>query len=381
MMKINKEILGIYIHIPFCKSKCIYCDFVSVTNQTLIDKYFEYLLKEIEMYKEVLNRFKVVTIYFGGGTPSLVNGLYIEKVINKIKKYNDLDKLLEFTIEVNPGTINRKKIEIYKKIGINRISIGLQSTNNNILKMLGRIHDYEEFLESYNLIREVGFNNVSLDLMFGLPNQTIEMFESSIDKVIKLNPEHISAYSLKVEESTKLYKLIEKGILEEPNEELDRNMYELLIDKLGENKYNLYEISNFSKKGFESKHNMIYWKRENYLGLGLAAHGFVDNKRYGNVISFDEYFNIIDNETKPIEEVSDICEEENLFEEIMLGLRLLRGINYKEINKKYNIDFIKEHNQEIVELLEEKMIEMNNERMWITEKGMSISNTIITKLI
>jgi len=131
MMKINKEILGIYIHIPFCKSKCIYCDFVSVTNQTLIDEYFEYLLKEIEMYKEVLNRFKVVTIYFGGGTPSLVNGLYIEKVINKIKKYNDLDKLLEFTIEVNPGTINREKLEIYKKIGINRISIGLQSTNNN----------------------------------------------------------------------------------------------------------------------------------------------------------------------------------------------------------------------------------------------------------
>jgi len=158
-------------------------------------------------------------------------------------------------------------------------------------------------------------------------------------------------------------------------------MYELLIDKLGKNKYNLYEISNFSKKGFESKHNMIYWKRENYLGLGLAAHGFVGNKRYGNVISFDEYFNIIDNETKPVEEVSDICEEENLFEEIMLGLRLSRGINYKEINKKYNIDFIKEHNQEIVELLEEKVIEMNNERIRITEKGMSISNTIITKLI
>ena len=381
MMKINKEKLGIYIHIPFCKSKCIYCDFVSVTNQTLIEKYFNYLLKEIEMYKEVLNKFKVVTIYFGGGTPSLVDGLYIEKVINKIKEYNDLNEILEFTIEVNPGTINREKLEIYKNIGINRISIGLQSTNNNTLKMLGRIHDYEEFLESYNLIREVGFDNVSVDLMFGLPSQTIEMFESSIDKVIKLNPEHISAYSLKVEESTKLYKLIKKGILEEPNEEIDRNMYELLIDKLSRNKYNLYEISNFSKKGFESKHNIIYWERENYLGLGLAAHGFIDNRRYGNVISFNDYFNIIDNKTKPVEEISNICEEENLFEEIMLGLRLSSGINYKEINKKYNIDFIKEHNQEIIELLEEEMIQMNNDSIWITKRGMSISNTIITKLI
>ena len=380
MMKINKERLGIYIHIPFCKSKCIYCDFVSVTNQTLIDKYFEYLLKEIEMYKEVLNQFNVVTIYFGGGTPSLVDGLYIEKVVNKIKEYNELNKILEFTIEVNPGTINREKLEIYKRVGINRISIGLQSTNNNTLKMLGRIHDYDEFLESYNLIRGVGFDNISVDLMFGLPSQTIEMFESSIDKVIKLNPEHISAYSLKVEESTKLYKLIKKGVLEEPNEELDRKMYELLIDKLSRNKYNLYEISNFSKNGFESKHNMIYWKRENYLGLGLAAHGFVDNKRYGNVISFNEYFNIIDNETKPIEEISNICEEENLFEEIMLGLRLSVGINYKEINKKYNIDFIKERNQEVNELLEEKMIEMNNDSIWITEKGMSVSNAIIMKL-
>ncbi|MDM8534582.1 radical SAM family heme chaperone HemW [Clostridiaceae bacterium HSG29] len=380
-MKTNKERLGIYIHIPFCKSKCIYCDFVSVTNQSLTDKYFDYLLKEIEMYKEVLNQFKVVTIYFGGGTPSLVDALYIEKVVNKIKEYTDLNDILEFTIEVNPGTLNREKLEVYKKVGINRISIGLQSTNNNTLKMLGRIHDYDEFLDSYNLIREVGFNNVSVDLMFGLPGQTVEMFESSIDKVIKLNPEHISAYSLKVEESTKLYKLIKKGVLEEPNEEIDRVMYELLIDKLSENKYNLYEISNFSKNEFESKHNMIYWERENYLGLGLAAHGFIDNKRYGNVISFNEYFNIIDNEIKPVEETSVISEEECLFEEVMLGLRLSKGINYKKLNEKYNIDFIKDHNQEVIELLEEKMIEMNNESIWITKKGMSVSNAIITKII
>jgi oxygen-independent coproporphyrinogen-3 oxidase len=298
----------------------------------------------------------------------------------KIKEYNDLSDVLEFTIEVNPGTVDKEKLSAYKKIGINRISIGLQSTNNKMLKMLGRIHDYEEFVESYELARQVGFKNISIDLMFGLPNQTIEIFNESIDKVIKLKPEHISAYSLNVEKTTRLYEMIQKGVLPSPSEEIDRLMYNHLITKLEKNGYYLYEISNFSKIGFESKHNLVYWKRKNYLGLGIAAHGFVDDKRYGNERSFINYFNKIDEFKKPISEFEEIDNDESLFEEIMLGLRLSKGINYKEINKKYNIDFLGKLKNEIIELKKEELIEINGDFLRVTKKGMSVSNSIIVKL-
>jgi oxygen-independent coproporphyrinogen-3 oxidase len=379
-MTTNNSELGIYIHIPFCKSKCIYCNFVSVTDIKLIEKYFSYLVKEIEMYKNILKNSKIITIYIGGGTPSYVHNKYIEKIIMKIKEYNNLSDILEFTIEVNPGTVDKEKLNAYKAIGINRISIGLQSTNNEMLKMLGRIHDYEEFIESYKLARQVGFKNISIDLMFGLPNQTIEIFNESIDKVIKLNPEHISAYSLNIEKTTKLYEMIQRGVLPSPSEDVDRLMYNHLISKLEENDYYLYEISNFSKIGFESKHNLVYWKRKNYLGLGIAAHGFVGNKRYGNEISFINYFNKIDEFKKPIYEFSEINNDESLFEEIMLGLRLSRGINYKKINKKYNIDFLEKLKNEIIELKKEKLIEINGDFLKVTKKGMSVSNYIIVKL-
>jgi oxygen-independent coproporphyrinogen-3 oxidase len=380
MTTTNNGELGIYIHIPFCKSKCIYCDFVSVTDIKLIEKYFSYLVKEIEMYKDILKNSKIITIYIGGGTPSYVHNKYIEKIIMKIKEYNDLSDVLEFTIEVNPGTVDKEKLSAYKKIGINRISIGLQSTNNKMLKMLGRIHDYEEFVESYELARQVGFKNISIDLMFGLPNQTIEIFNESIDKVIKLKPEHISAYSLNVEKTTRLYEMIQKGVLPSPSEEIDRLMYNHLITKLEKNGYYLYEISNFSKIGFESKHNLVYWKRKNYLGLGIAAHGFVDDKRYGNERSFINYFNKIDEFKKPISEFEEIDNDESLFEEIMLGLRLSKGINYKEINKKYNIDFLGKLKNEIIELKKEELIEINGDFLRVTKKGMSVSNSIIVKL-
>ena len=381
MMKANNKEIGIYIHIPFCISKCIYCDFVSVSNTTLIEKYFSYLLKEIEIYKEELKNSKILTIYLGGGTPSFVHEKYIVKVINKIKKYNDLKNVLEFTIEVNPGTVSKEKFEVYKSNGINRISMGLQSTDDLILKMLGRAHNYKEFLESYKLAREVGFDNISVDLMFGLPNQSVDDFNKSIDKVVKLNPEHISAYSLKVEKNTKLYTMIENGKLILPDEEIDRMMYNNLIDKAEKNGYYLYEISNFSKSGLKSIHNTLYWKRTQYIGLGLSAHGFLDDIRYGNETSFLNYFNKIDKLEKPIKDFDEINFEDSLFEEIMLGLRLTEGINYKKIDEKYKINFIEKYKNEIIELEKEEMIEINGDYLSITKKGMSISNSIIVKFL
>lgn len=376
----NKNI-GIYIHIPFCVSKCIYCDFTSITDKKKIEKYFNYLLEEIKMYKSILKEYKIKTIYIGGGTPSFVNEKYIKKVINEIKKYNDFSDDIEFTIEVNPGSINEEKLKEYISLGINRLSIGLQSTNDNMLKTIGRVHTFHDFKEKYSLARRLGINNISLDLMFGLPSQELNDFIKSIERVIDLSPEHISAYSLKVERGTKLYDLVKNKKLLLPTEELDRKMYEILINKLESNGYNLYEISNFSKKGYESKHNLSYWNRKEYLGLGISAHGFISDERYGNENSFEKYFKKIDQGKKPINEINKIYEDEALFEEIMLNLRLTKGINIEEISRKYSIDFLKEYNEIIEELLNDGLIKIKDNYLFIPKEYLSLSNSIIEKFI
>lgn len=241
--------LGIYIHIPFCVKKCYYCDFASYANKLeLVESYVEALKREIEIVGKEHNFKKVTTIYVGGGTPSFIKPTYIVEIINTLRKMYDVEKNAEITIEVNPGTVTLEKLEAYKKVGINRLSIGLQSTDNNLLKQIGRIHTYEEFLESYELARKVGFENINVDLMLGLPNQTIEILENSIDKLVKLEPEHISVYSLILEENTKLYNLVEEKKIELLEEDTERAMYWITKNKLEKNGYIQYEISNFSKK-------------------------------------------------------------------------------------------------------------------------------------
>ena len=294
----RRKQIGLYIHIPFCKQKCSYCDFCSYAEkQDLISKYIKCLLQEI---KEVgsNNRadfengkddlFSVKTIYIGGGTPSLIESKYIVQIMEEIKSNFELDENAEITIEVNPGTVTLEKLEDYNKVGINRLSIGLQSTHEHLLKEIGRIHTYLDFLDTYRFTREAGFENINVDLMIGLPNQTLAEVQDSIEEIVSMEPEHISVYSLILEEGTPLFKKVEEG-LELPDEELERKMYWTVKRILEANGYNHYEISNFAKQGYESKHNLDCWNQKEYIGFGVAAHSYTNGIRYSNIENLEQY--------------------------------------------------------------------------------------------
>lgn len=258
--------IGVYIHIPFCKQKCYYCDFISFKSSTEIQKkYIEALLKEIENFFEKNNNFEIETIYIGGGTPSFINSEHIVSILRKIYMYNK--KASEITIEINPGTITKKKLEDYKNVGINRISLGLQSKNNKILKEIGRIHTYEEFLTAYKMVQELKFSNINVDLMIGLPNQTIADVKETLENILNLAPKHVSLYSLIVEEDTKIFNLIENEILHLPSEEDERKMYWCAKEMLENNGFKQYEISNFALSGYEAKHNLDCWEQKEYIRI------------------------------------------------------------------------------------------------------------------
>ena len=367
---------GIYIHIPFCKSKCIYCDFVSFANrETNIQKYINALNVEIENNK---NSYKINTIYIGGGTPSFIDSKYIVEIIEKIKSNFKVEKNAEITIEVNPGTVDEEKLRDYINIGINRISIGLQSTNNKILKQIGRIHTYEEFLNTYNLARKVGFKNINVDLMLALPNQTLEEMQDSVKRVIKLNPEHISIYSLIIEEGTKMEELVNNKKVQLPSDELERKMYWNIKNKLEKSGYIHYEISNYSKKGFESKHNANCWNQKEYIGFGISAHSYINNKRFCNTNNIEEYIKNIENNN--IKNNIHICEiqneEEKKKEYILLGLRKIYGVNIQEFKNKFVDNPIYLYRKELEKLVNEDLIEIDLNNIKLTDKGLDLANLV-----
>ena len=271
----NKKSLSLYIHIPFCKQKCFYCDFPSYARlEDLKEDYVKALCKEI---KDKASKYKIKSIFIGGGTPSYLNEDEIEQVLSEISKL-DLEDNMEFTMECNPGTLTEEKLRVMLKGGVNRISMGLQAVQNSLLKEIGRIHTFKVFEENYNLARKVGFKNINVDLMFGLPNQSVEEWEESLRKIASLEPEHISAYSLIIEEDTGFYKLWENNKLLLPNEEEERIMYSKTKEILESYGYKQYEISNYAKEGYECYHNKVYWKCEEYLGLGSASSSFINEK-------------------------------------------------------------------------------------------------------
>lgn len=374
--------LGIYIHIPFCKSKCSYCDFTSFANkERMIEKYIECLKKEIKENKE--DNYIVDTIYIGGGTPSFIDSKYIKQIVETVKTKFKIKEEAEITIEVNPGTVNEEKLKDYKETGINRISIGLQSTNNKILKQIGRIHTYEEFLNTYNLVRKVGFKNINVDLMLALPNQTLEELEESVEKVIKLNPEHISIYSLILEEGTKMEELVDNKKIQLPSDELERKMYWDIKNKLEQNGYIHYEISNFSKKGFESKHNTNCWNQKEYLGFGLSAHSYINNERFCNTNNIEEYIKNIENNN--IKSNIQICEvqneEEKKKEYMLLGLRKIEGVNIGEFKNKFIDNPIYLYRKELEKLVNEDLIEIDLNNIKLTSKGLDLANLVWEEFI
>lgn len=381
-----KEI-GIYVHIPFCKKKCAYCDFNSYAGkEDLIEKYIKWLNYEI---REVGNAnkinaqngleelVKVKTIYIGGGTPSVIEEKHIMNILTNIKESFNIDKDAEITIEINPGTCNERKLKEYYKSGINRLSIGLQVTNDELLKQIGRIHNYKDFLSTYNLARKIGFNNINIDLMIGLPNQTLDMLEETIEEVINLNPEHISVYSLIVEEGTKLEKDLQEGKYELPSDEYERRMYWMIKKKLQDRGYSHYEISNFAEDGLVSRHNMDCWEQKEYMGFGAGAHSYTDDVRYSNVEEVEEYIKNIENGR--MQDNFIFHEKQNkiskMKEYMMLGLRKIDGVNCFEFKTKFREDPKKVFHDELTKLenlgLVDKAVNIK-----LTDKGIDLANIV-----
>lgn len=369
--------IGLYVHIPFCKQKCNYCDFTSFANKENIqDTYVEALINEIK--KEASKEFIIDTIYIGGGTPSYINSKNIVRIIQTIKQNYNIMQNAEITIEINPGTVDEEKLIDYKNIGINRISIGLQTTNNNLLKTIGRIHTYEEFLNTCNKIKQIGFENINIDLMLGLPNQKEQMLEDAVDKVLDLDPKHISVYSLILEEGTKIYNQVQSGKLNLPSDEKERKMYWKVKEKLEKNGYIHYEISNFAKKGYKSKHNTNCWEQKDYLGVGLASHSYIDKKRYSNTQDIKKY---IEN-YKIYQEIHEEQTLEDMQKEyMMLGLRKIEGVDIQKFKNKFADNPLYIFRKEIDKLVKEELIEVELNNIKLTNKGIDLANLVWQKFI
>jgi oxygen-independent coproporphyrinogen-3 oxidase len=383
----RRKQIGLYIHIPFCKQKCSYCDFCSYANkESFIKRYIQCVLKEIievgnnnkidfENGKDDL--FLVKTIYIGGGTPSLIDSKYIVQIIEDIKLNFEIDEKAEITIEVNPGTVTLEKLEDYNKVGINRLSIGLQSTHEHLLKEIGRIHTYLDFLDTFRFAREAGFENINVDLMIGLPNQTLEEVKDSIEEIVSMEPEHISVYSLILEENTPLFKKVEEG-LELPNEDLERKMYWAVKQTLEQNNYIHYEISNFAKKGYESKHNLDCWNQKEYIGFGIAAHSYTNGIRYSNIENIEQYIKNYD---------EDKTEENLVFHEkqdmeamqkeyMLLGLRKIDGVSIQEFKIKFVANPVFLYHSELEKLVNEELLEIDGDMIKLTNKGLDLANIV-----
>ncbi len=380
------DIFGIYIHIPFCKKKCNYCDFISFCNKDdLIKSYVKALKKEIQQF-DFLN-YNVKTIYIGGGTPSYIDKKYIVEILSLLKEKltnNETHwKNIEITIEVNPGTVTKEKLVDYKMIGINRLSIGLQSTNNKLLKQLGRIHTFEEFLDTYNLVKEIGFSNINVDLMIALPNQTIKDIKESLEKIVKLNPNHISVYSLIVEEGTVIKKQLDEGKINLPTDEEERKMYWYVKDFLELNGYNHYEISNFSKINEESKHNLNCWNQEEYKGFGIAAHSYINNVRFCNTSDIKEYIsNIANNNLNNNIEIEERQTKEDKEKEyMMLGFRKIEGVDISKFKRKYQENPLYLYRKELDKLVSEGLIKVDLNNIRLTNKGLDLANLVFEEFI
>lgn len=370
----EKKELEIYIHIPFCVQKCAYCDFLSApANEAVRERYIDTLKEEIRQQKSFGSEYKVISIFIGGGTPSILEGAQIAEILKEIRNYFAVEADAEITIECNPGTLSDDKLSCYKKSGINRLSLGLQSADNQELKLLGRIHTYEEFLESFSLARKLGFGNLNVDLMSALPGQTKESWQETLRQVIALNPEHISAYSLIIEEGTPFYERYKPGGQEEyllPDEDLERQMYYDTRDILRAAGYERYEISNYAKPGFECRHNLGYWERREYLGLGLGASSLIKGVRYQNHKKLSAYLK----GDYTHEEVQKLTRREEQEETMFLGLRKAEGVLLTE-------ELLEVYKGTLQRLQQKGLLLWEGGRVWLTDLGIDVSNYALAEFL
>lgn len=383
-----KQKLGIYIHIPFCMKKCNYCDFLSFPGtEQAMDQYVAVLIKQLQFYGPMYKDYYVSSIFFGGGTPSILPASHIATIMSTIYKSFDVDANAEITIECNPGTIHKEKLSIYKQSNINRISLGLQSTNNEELKFLGRIHTYEDFLRSFDIVRECGFANINIDLMSALPYQTLATYEESLKKVISLKPQHISAYSLIIEEGTP-FESLDTALL--PSEDEEREMYYMTRNILEAQGYYRYEISNYSLEGYECKHNSSYWTRDNYLGVGLGSSSLIKtnnmyegyklpvNKRFKDYSDMETYMK---GDFGTYEELTTLSPAEIMEEFMFLGLRLTKGISSLTFREQFGVALDTIYSSVIDELTKNNLITYKNNILKLTDLGVDLSNLVLAKFL
>ena len=368
------DAIGLYVHIPFCKSKCRYCDFCSsVASLEEYERYTERLISEIRAYKRE-PRIAVGTVFFGGGTPSVLPLELIRPIFDAIRETFTIFPGAEITVEANPGTLTEEQILAYRELGVNRMSIGMQSVHENELKILGRIHTFEDARRAVDMIRGAGFINFNIDLMYGIPEQTLSSFEKTLDEVIAMEPSHVSCYGLILEEGTPLYRM--KDSLDLPSEEEEYGMYELAISRLGEAGYSHYEISNYERDGFYSFHNLRYWHDEEYIGVGLSAHSYFGGKRYYSPERMSEYLSG-DGVQYLIE---DECPDRP-FEYVMMRMRLSEGISLSEYEALFGEPFTKGREEKLSQYEEAGFVRRDGDRLAFTDKGMYVSNTLLSRLL
>ena len=365
--------LGLYIHIPFCDRICNYCDFTAFQGaNSKIKEYVEALKKEIELKGN--KDFLIDSIFIGGGTPSFIDGEYIFEILEKVKKNFTVLDNIEISIETNPKTFDEKKLEYYKSAKINRLSIGVQSFNDKILKELGRNHNSKEALESIELVKKFNFD-INLDLIFGYQSQTIEDILYDLEMIKNINPEHISYYALIIEEKTKFKALQNAGKLDFLDEETERKMYHIIVKKLGEIGLNQYEVSNFAKVGKESVHNKKYWNCKEYLGLGISAHSYLNDERFSNTVNLSKYIKELQNGNIPVDFREKLDMPTKKFEYIIMNMRLKEGFLISDYNRLFESDFLEENKKAVKIGLENNVVEIKDDRIYFTKRGFDIMDS------
>lgn len=371
--------ISIYIHIPFCQHKCIYCDFYSVTEISFIKYYIESVIKEIEFFAEQYeNEYEVKSVFFGGGTPSFLNAVDLIKILATLNRKFNISQQSEITIEANPGTIDIEKISIYKSEGINRISFGVQSFNDFELKSLSRIHNSQMAVDSVERAYKEGIKNISIDLIFSLPEQKKTDWMNSLRKSVQLPITHISAYSLILEEGTPLFEKIKLGDIKLNSQDEEAELYLSTIEFLSEKGFNQYEVSNFAKKGFESVHNKCYWEYGEYIGFGPSAHSFIDGKRFSNVSDIKKYIEFINQSRSAVCDSEVLTDEQKANEFVMLSLRS-KGLDLGRLQKQYDKEWYNRNNKIIEKMISGGFIKMENNILRMTSSGYSILNEILLK--
>lgn len=369
--------LALYVHVPFCRSKCVYCDFASYPNREgCIPEYLAALRQELFFWRERLAGYELSTMFIGGGTPSILSGEQIAGLLEDVRSVLPVRSDAEITMEANPGTTEPEQLSMCRRAGVNRISFGAQAMDDDLLKRLGRIHTAAQVCEAVRMAREAGFDNLSLDLMYALPGQTQERWLDTLEKAAALKPDHISAYSLIVEEGTPMHGMVEEGKVELPDDDAVVGMQRAAIDRLGAAGYRRYEISNYAREGRECRHNIVYWRRGEYLGLGCAAHSLMSGERFENPRALGDYLAGV----RGCDRVK-LTREDEMEETLMLATRMTEGMNLEAYRERFGVDFEREHRDALRRLAGFGLVKIEDGCLRLTRSGMELQNAVVVELL